>query len=95
MKTTEKVIVIVNGERIGLLYNTEHQIGHYMASVPIDQELQFKQTDGQTVLKCQWRQIREVADPEWFFYHLAPLIEYLARNNNEIQPMPLLPLDDD
>jgi len=92
MKKTQKVIVILNGERVGLLENSAYEIGHYMANIHEVNELQFKQTDGQTLFKSQFNQIREVADPTWLYEELSPLIEQLAKNKKFIEDIVLQPL---
>lgn len=92
MKKTEKVIVIKNGDRVGLINNTAYEISHHMASVSDTDELWFKQTDGQDVFKTQFHQIREVSDPEWFSRKLLPLIEKLAKHKELIEEIELQPL---
>jgi len=92
MKKTEKVIVIQNGDRKGLINNTSHEIGHYMASVSETSELWFKQTDGQDIFKTQFYEIREVSDPEWLSDKLLPLIEKLAKNKDLIKEVNLQPI---
>lgn len=93
MKKTEKVIVIKNGDRLGLINNTSHDIGHYMANVPDTDELWFKQTDGQDIFKTQFYQIREVSEPEWLFGELLPLIEKLSKYEKLIEDIELQPIN--
>jgi len=92
MKKTQKVIVILNGGRVGLLENNAYEIGHYMANIHEVNELQFKQTDGQTLFKSQFNQIREVADPQWLYEDLSPIIEPLTKNKELIEEIILQPL---